>query len=242
VLSRLCDALSTSLERADRGAVTVTTRLKLVNRTSHARTLNLPAPMRDAKVLRTLIVLDLESHPPGAGIDEVAIELGVVPGRIVQGSLLDRALASPEQLATLTARLSALAGESRVGAPMLLDTHDDRQAGLKQFSGSSLLSNPTNPAYPTCLKTVLRRFRLPIPARVVVERGGPVRIVPSSSAIPAGNIVTRAGPWRTSGRWWTADRTKWDRDEWDVELAGGGCYRLARDRATGNWEIEGEMD
>ena len=134
VLSRLCDALSVSLERADRGAVMVTTRLKLVNRTSHTRTLNLPAPMRDSKVLRTLIVLDLESNPPPAGIDEVAIELGVVPGRIVQGSLLDRALPSPEQLATLTARLAALAGEARVGAPLLLDTHDDRQVGLKTFT------------------------------------------------------------------------------------------------------------
>ena len=283
VLSRLCDALSVSLERADRGAVTVTTRLKLVNRTSHARTLNLPAPMRDSKVLRTLIVLDLESNPPPAGIDEVAIELGVVPGRIVQGSLLERTLPSPEQLATLTARLAALAGEARVGAPQLLDTPDDRQVALKpftvtetrrlaetkksvvdglppsreasafaeasadrrSFSGGwsadhrSLGAGGQPADHPP---TVLRRFRLPVPARVDVERGGPVRVVPSSSAIPSGNIVNRAGPWRTSGRWWTSDRTKWDRDEWDVELANGGCYRLARIRETGQWEIEGEMD
>jgi protein ImuB len=88
----------------------------------------------------------------------------------------------------------------------------------------------------------LRRFRLPIAARVDVERGGPVRVVPSSSAIAAGRVVNRAGPWRSSGRWWTSDRTKWDRDEWDVELSSGGCYRLTRDRASGQWEIEGEID
>ena len=248
VLARLCDALSVSLERADRGAVTLTTRLKLVNKTMHERVLNLPAPMRDAKVLRTLIVLDLESNPLAAGIDEVTIEVGVVPGRIVQGSLLDRALPSPEQLATLTARLRALAGEARVGAPLLLDTHDDRQVG---FSGSQVLgsSGPRvrEPEHlstraPENLCSVLRRYRLPVPARVVVERGGPIRLVPSSSAIPAGNIVNRAGPWRSSGRWWSADKSKWDRDEWDVELANGACYRLARDRETGQWEIEGEMD
>ena len=80
------------------------------------------------------------------------------------------------------------------------------------------------------------------PCARLVERGGPVRLVPSSSAIPSGNIVNRAGPWRTSGRWWSYDKTKWDRDEWDVELANGGCYRLARIRETGQWEIEGEMD
>ena len=62
--------------------------------------------MRDSKTLRTLIVLDLESHPPPAGIDVVTIVVDVVPGRIVQGSLLERALPAPEQLATLTARLA----------------------------------------------------------------------------------------------------------------------------------------
>jgi len=253
VLARLLDALSVSLERADRGAVMVTTRLKLVNRTMHERTLNLPAPMRDSKVLRTLIVLDLESNPPHAGIDEVTIEIGVVPGRIVQGSLLDRALPSPEQIATLTARLAALAGEARVGAPLLQDTHDDRHVALKPFTVSEgsarsrggakarVRSNPST-REPENPRTVLRRYRLPVPARVVIERGGPVRLVPSSSAIPSGNIVNRAGPWRTSGRWWSYDKTKWDRDEWDVELANGGCYRLARIRETGQWEIEGEMD
>jgi protein ImuB len=261
VLSRLCEALSVSLERADRGAVTVTTRLKLVNRTVHERTLNLPSPMRDAKVLRTLVVLDLESNPPAAAIDEVSVECGVAPGRIVQGSLLDRALPTPEELATLTARLRALAGESRVGAPTLLDTHDERVIAQRPFNVEE--AGPSGPARRSGvghrgpasdgergiggtkspdLRMVLRRYRLPVPARVVVERGGPVRVIPSSAAIPSGEIVNRAGPWRSSGRWWSSDRTKWDRDEWDVELAGGGCYRIARDRATGQWEIEGEMD
>ncbi len=243
VLARLCEALSVSLERADRGVVTLSTRLKLVNRTMHERVLHLPAPMRDPKVLRTLIVLDLESNPPAAGIDEVTIEVGVVPGRIVQGSLLDRALPSPEQLATLTARLRALAGETRVGAPLLLDTHDDRPVAQTTFAAPSVnLRSGSSTASSGESKGVLRRFRLPVPARVVVERGGPVRLMPSSSAIPSGNIVNRAGPWRTSGRWWATDASKWDRDEWDVELANGACYRLARDRETGQWEIEGEMD
>jgi protein ImuB len=249
VLSRLCDALSLSLERADRGAIAITTTLKLVDRAVHERTLNLPAPMRDAKTLRTLVVLDLESHPPAAGIDEVGIEAGVAPGRIVQGSLLDRALPSPETIATLTARLGALAGESRVGAPTIVDTHDERQIALTGFTAGTGLPRRSSQSEggnrgtePRNHPTILRRFRIPIPARVVVERGGPVRVVPSSSAIPSGLIVNRAGPWRTSGRWWTTDRTKWDRDEWDVELAGGGCYRLAKIRETGNWEIEGEID
>jgi protein ImuB len=249
VLARLCDALAVSLERADRGAVTVTTSLQLVSRETHQRTLNLPAPMRDARTLRTLIRLDLESHPPGAAIDVVTVVVEVVPGRIVQGSLLDRALPAPEHLATLTARLGALVGEARVGAPAVLDSHDDRGAGMHPFvvaeahsPGAAPGSAEPDRSLPAAAPlAVVRRFRLPIAARVVVERGGPVRVVPATSAIAAARIVHRAGPWRSSGRWWTTDRA-WDRDEWDVELAGGGCYRLARDRATGQWEIEGEND
>jgi hypothetical protein len=69
-----------------------------------------------------------------------------------------------------------------------------------------------------------------------------VRVRPASPALSAGRIVQRAGPWRSSGRWWADDRTRWDRDEWDVQVDGGSCYRLARDRETGRWEVEAEID
>ena len=100
-----------------------------MTRETHERVLHLPAPMRDARVLRTLILLDLESHPPPAAIDIVELDLDVTPGRIVQGSLLAPSLPTPEELATLLARLTALMGESRVGAPQLLDTHDAERWG-----------------------------------------------------------------------------------------------------------------
>ena len=263
VLARLCDALSRALERADRGAVTVTTRLALVSRTSHTRTLHLPAPMRDAKVLRTLILLDLESHPPEAGIDTVEIELDVVPGRIVQGSLLTRALPSPEDLATLTARLQALMGESHVGAPALVETHDERPLAMRPFmvpgSGPRLPARPRGgsraTASPLRMRTessdppalgapaiAVRRLRRPVPARVTLERGVPVRVQPSSRTLGGGRVRAAAGPWRSSGGWWALGVAPWDRDEWDVEVEGGGCYRIARVRASGTWEIDAVLD
>src|SRR5581483_9187052 len=134
VLARLCDGLSAALEQADRGAVAIATRLRLTNRTAHLRTLALPAPMRDSRVLRTLILLDLESHPPAAAIDIVEVEVDVMPGQIVQGSLLARALPAAGQIATLIARLRALMGESRVGVPALVDTYDDRAVAMGEFS------------------------------------------------------------------------------------------------------------
>ncbi len=64
VLARLLEPLATRLERADRGAVAIRTALHLTSRQVHVRVIPLPAPMRDPKTLRTLVLLDLESHPP----------------------------------------------------------------------------------------------------------------------------------------------------------------------------------
>ena len=244
VLSRLCDALSLALERADRGAVAITTRLGLVTRTAHERTLNIPSPMRDARVLRTLIVLDLESHPPPAAIDVVEVRLEVTPGRIEQGSLLARTVPTPEDLATLLARLHALMGDTRVGAPALVDNHDERALTMKPFIVRPKAQGPgPKPAeFKSNQVTAVRRFRLPVSARVMVERGTPVRVDPSARDLPGGRVVACAGPWRSSGLWWSLEGGGWNRDEWDAEIAGGTIYRLARDRDRGQWEIDGIVD
>src|SRR5688500_7016516 len=59
IVARLCDSLERALAQADRGAVTLMTVLRLVTKEAYARTLALPSPMRDARVLRTLVMLDL---------------------------------------------------------------------------------------------------------------------------------------------------------------------------------------
>jgi hypothetical protein len=79
-------------------------------------------------------------------------------------------------------------------------------------------------------------------ARVALEHGAPVRVDPAARGLAGGRVFACAGPWRSSGRWWALDRTDWDRDEWDVELADGGVYRLTKDRATSRWVIEGIVD
>jgi protein ImuB len=70
----------------------------------------------------------------------------------------------------------------------------------------------------------------------------PVRVAPSARGLAAGVVVGRAGPWRSSGAWWTLDASGWDRDEWDLELADGAVYRLSRNRVSGSWDIEGIFD
>jgi protein ImuB len=245
VLARLLDPLSDALERADRGAAALRLDLRLVTRTRHTRVLQLPAAMRDPKVLRTLLLLDLESHPPTAAIDIVTIEVDPAPARILQYSLLERAMPSAETLATLTARLGALVGEHRCGSPALLDTHRPDGFEMRRFApdarrtpGTQSPLEPRQPGPPLSL----RRFRPPIAIRVTFERGRPMQVAIDRRGMPGGQVEQQAGPWRTSGAWWDAAATAWDRDEWDVALSDGSFCRIFRDRVTGRWFLEGVLD
>ena len=262
VLGRLMEPLSVHLERRDRGAAVLHIRLYLITRTVHERSLQLPAPMRDARALRTLALLDLESHPPDAAIDRVTVAVEPTPGRVVQFSLLTRPLPSPEQLSTLNARLAALMGEGRCGSPEPVDSWRPGAFAMKPFnpgsgigdqgSGTDRIPNPGS-RIPT---TALRRFRTPISARVRVEDGRPVRVEQRGLG---GRVEVAAGPWRTSGAWWVAD--EWNRDEWDVALGDGVTYRVFHERlrtpasegeagrvsprprsGEGGWFIEGIVD
>lgn len=256
VLGRVLEPLAVRLERADRGAAVLTTELHLTTRDLHTRTLQLPAPMRDPKTLRTLILLDLESHPPAAAIDRVVVRVEPTPGRIVQWSLIERAQPSPEQVSTLLARLSALMGDSHVGAPALVDSWRPGAFQMTPFGTSREVASENRPSReaeaPRDCGVAFRRFRLPVPARVTVKDGRPVRLMPDRRGISGGEILNSAGPWRTSGHWWdqpageapaaASRQAAWDRDEWDVLLADGVACRVFLERDVGQWFVEGTFD
>ena len=247
VLARLLEPLSASLERADRGAAAIHLELRLVDRTMHTRVLQLPVAMRDAKVLRTLLVLDLESHPPHAAIDIVTVEVDPAPGRVIQYSLLERARPSAETLATLTARLDALVGQSRCGQPVLLDSHGPDAFELRRFAPDE--RRAAQPAAlhgqlhaPVTEGAALRRFRPPIAIRVTVERGRPRYVFIDRRGMPGGTVEQCAGPWRSSGAWWSDPSRQWNRDEWDVALSDGSVCRLFQARESDHWFLEGVVD
>jgi hypothetical protein len=275
VLGRLLEPLAVRLEHDDRGAAVLYTRLRLVSRETHTRVLQLPAPMRDPRALRTLVLLDLESHPPSAAIDRVAIALEPAPGRVVQEALFTRATPPPEQVATLTARLTALMGAGHVGTPVLVDTWRPGAFQMTEFTVSSgqmsvsgVPRTGTDAAVNWKLETgncVLRRFRMPVPVRVRVVEGRPVRVMSDRHGVAGGAVVQCAGPWRASGDWWQVGQVgqvgrvgmeshqphqpdpphqpySYDRDEWDVAMADGTVYRIYVERQVGRWFIEGMMD
>ena len=138
VLGRLMESLEAHLVQRDRGAAVLHVRLHLIKtdgttREVHERSLQLPVPIRDARTLRTLALLDLESNPPAAAIDRVTVAVDPTPARIVQFSLLTRPLPSPAQVSTLMARLHALMGETRCGSPEIVDSWQPGAFAMKTF-------------------------------------------------------------------------------------------------------------
>jgi protein ImuB len=244
VLTRLLEPLSTRLERRDRGTAVLHVALGLVTREVHACRLELPSPLRDVRALRTLALLDFEAHPPSAAIDRVTVTIEPTPGRILQHTLFARPHPTPEQLSTLLARLGALMGQDRIGAPALVDTHRPGAFAMTPFAiehapGPDPRSPIPDPVpVPT---SVLRRCRHPVPARVNMDRTRrPLRVSTERRGFAGGAVLTCAGPWRTSGAWW--EDHGWSRDEWEVALDDGAVYRIFRDRVTDGWFIDGVLD
>jgi protein ImuB len=247
VLTRLLEPLSTRLERRDRGAAVLHVILRLVvpgeSDEIHARRLELPTPLRDVRTLRTLALLDLESHPPAAAIDRVTVVIDPTPGRVLQHTLFTRAHPTPEQLSTLLARLGAVMGQDRIGAPATVDSYrpgafamtpfaiehtdqrrthgvrreiadhesatavapqDDQRGTRRDGPGEQAVVEGSAVSASSALNVVsaLRRCRQPVPARVAVSEGRPVRVTTDRREFAGGVVLHCAGPWRTSGEWW----------------------------------------
>jgi protein ImuB len=235
VLSRLLGGLITRL--ATRGLATDELRLelRLENRATHERTLRLPVPSLDVPAFLKLLQLDLAAHPPAAPVVHVSLEVNPVKPRAAQTGLFLPQAPEPVKLELTLARIKSIVGEQAVGSPELLDTHRPGAFRMMDF-GRARPPGGT----PARVHLALRLFRPPRVARVAVHAGQPGFV---AAAGVHGKVLELAGPWRTSGDWWTSD--PWSRDEWDIALSDGALYRIYCDRLyceRGSWFVEGSYD
>ena len=203
-------------------------RLQLENAGEHERSIRLPVPMRSSRVFLKLLELDLEKHPPAAPIVKIYLVAEPAKPRTTQNGLFIPLAPEPEKLELTMARISAVAGEENVGSPELVDTHRPGAFRMRRFGMAKKTAGKS--ACSTSL--AFRAFRPPLAAKV---QAGFI----SAPGIH-GRISRQAGPWRTSGDWWS--NCAWARDEWDIELAGGALYRIYCDTQTGRWFVEGSYD
>jgi len=88
---------------------------------------------------------------------------------------------------------------------------------------------------PFSFRFAFRYARPAPPAHVRLKSEKPVAV---TLQVNTREVLAAAGPWRSSGDWWTS--SPWDREEWDVELSDGGLYRVFR--ASREWFLEGVYD
>jgi len=226
ILNEQCEKLLSNAMAANE----VVIRLELEDKSEHTRTLRLPVPMRESKSLLKLLQMDLEAHPPQDATSALSVILKPVHPRTVQNGIFLPVTPAPDKLELTLARIRGIVGEQNVGIPELLDSHHPHPYRL--------IANQqpfTSAAAPATVHYSLRYYRPPIPASVELKNARPSRI---SAGIIYGKILNAAGPWRTSGDWWTT--THWSRDEWDITLSTNAMYRIYSTSRC--WFIEATYD
>jgi len=230
VLRRFLDSLCTRLRTVYRVAQTLHLTIPLDDRSLHSRVFCIPSPTAEIEVLFRILetyleTLQLRQRPVG-----VRLRIEPSPPTRDQLSLFESALRDPNLFGETLARLKALLGNNAVGVPMLRDTHrpDDF------FLADTFPTPQPGPPSP-CYGLPLRRYRPAEPGSVQTMNGQPATL---ESAVATGNIAQSMGPYRLSGHWW--DKESWETEEWDVELAEGGLYRISRQDER--WTVEGCYD
>lgn len=84
----------------------------------------------------------------------------------------------------------------------------------------------------------IRALRPPLDASVRVCQGLPEHV---RSAIANGRVLQIAGPWRTTGGWWSRE-DHFAFDSYDVHTADGTVSRLRFDHLRKNWQIDAVYD
>lgn len=234
--ARMIDSLVARAQDRALSLALLTAHMKLDGGKVHERVLRPAVPSTDRKFLLKLLQLEIAAHPPQAAV--LALELSAEAGHCgtVQLGLFTPQTPEPSRLDVTLARIKAIVGEDRVGAPMLEDTHRPGS-----FRVGSLSIEATVCDEPQTQRMVLRRMRPPVPVRVSIRDFQPTAFRDGVSLF---EITAAYGPWRTSGCWWSAG--EWNIEEWDVlaERSDGSSIAclLVCDRARKEWQLEAVYD
>lgn len=217
----------------------------------HTRTIRLPVPARDSKLLLKLLQLDLEKHPPSLPVTVVRMLAIPVKPPAQQLGLFLPLSPDPGRLEVTLARIQNTVGENRVGVPVLLDTHSPNAFQQNRFVLTEMKEKRRVTERQTT--AAMRIFRPPLPATVDFQEGKPAFLGCEGTRR---RILAFAGPWRTKGNWWS--ETKWARDEWDIKVRlcrqrvqpessreseeETTLYRVYKDLRAKRWFVEGIYD
>lgn len=234
ILRRFLDRLTLELTAAQFVAIEIELTLRLEDESHYTRCFRLPEPTSDAEILFRVLHTHLGSLTATSAIS--AAELRLIPTRplVRQQGIFETGLRDPHGFTETLARVVALVGPDRVGTPRLEDTHFPDAAKL--LPPLAVIPPPQPPPLHPRPGLPLRRFRLPLAARVTLNTDQSIQL---RADHVQGKISFCSPALPSDGHWWQSDQA-WSRQEWDIALDGGGLYRLL---LTGNaFFIEGEYD
>ena len=234
-LRSLLEQLGQRLKEIYQVTDVMTLQLRFEDGSLHEQQFEIPDPTRDPRLLLRLLHTYLENFRSESPV--VGVSLSVHPARppAQQLDLFQSSLHDPNRFAETVARVKALVGSDHVGTPCLEPTHRPDAFTMNAFRDPA--EEKTTPSHiPESSQGLpLRRFRPPIPVSITGDLGRHNEQCRLKSRTIQGRLIRIIGPWKSSGNWW--DQSAWDREEWDIELANGGVYRLVHD--GNDWKLEG---
>jgi len=205
------------------------------------RRVGIAAPTVDLRVLTQHLQQALEARSPRAAVTGVTLETeGSLP-RSDQLDLFRPAGPAPAALGRTLAELEVLCGSDRIGAPAVADDHRPEAFHLGRFQPSpadperARVALTARPGRPTL---AVRALRPPVTASVRISQGRPESV---RSAVANGRVTRLAGPWRTTGGWWTPEE-RFAYDTFDIQTSDGTVSRLRFDRVQRVWQIDAVYD
>ena len=242
LLDSLIFVLSPMLERILRQAMdrayslrSIRLTLQLERGEPHLLEVRPATPTQNRELLLMLLNLELQAHPPQAGIVSATLAAEHAQPPTAQRGLFQAQFPEPDKLELLLARLRSIAGKTNVGSPQLLNSHGDEVFATAPFR-PSLRAAAKREVIPSRL--AIRVFRPPQPVRVTCRGSQPHYMFWQGSRFV---IASSAGPWHSSGSWW--DGQAWDNDLWDVVTTEPlQALRLRQDQNTKSWFVMGLYD
>ena len=232
LLRRFLDQLCLRLRVTHQVAESVAFELKVAYGEPIRAMLKVPEPSSEVEGLFRLAAGRMETIETDSPVVAFAVEVFPIAWKQRQLGLFESSLKHPGRFAQTLARVAGIVGPERVGRPVLLE--DGRPDGFVMGTlASEVEALGEGVSLDRCYGMPLRRFRPPLEAAVELQGRQPVWFKCERAG---GFVVAVRGPWMRSGHWWEK-QGGWLRTEWDVELRGGGVYRLVREE--GKWFVEG---
>jgi protein ImuB len=213
----------------------------LADRSRDQRRVAIAAATLDVRALLTLVMLNIETAPPAAAVEAIAISVEARAPRPAQSDLFTPPTPVPGRLETTLTRLAALCGPDRVGMLGPQDSWRPEAMHLLAFAPAppAAVAAQPPPSAGNLTRLTIRAIRPAEEVEVLCDRGTPEFV---RGQRLAARVVSIAGPWRREGEWWHGAERALARDYYDLALGDGAVYRAFCDRHSGRWFVDGIYD